>query len=232
MEPYAEVRAQYRFLETIINTVPSLLAVVDTEGRFRNFNRAVESASGLDDGSRIQGAHFWDVFISRQEREAMIDRFREAAPDYPEAEYENTFRDANDNERVIAWRTAPLLDENGNVVRIVAGGLDITDRKRRELDLQRQRDFANTVANTIPSYILITDQDGVVVPNGANRAFCDMLGGAIDVRSQLGVGTMFTVRLPYTDPHELSISRRSGSFSRTVADAARAAALRAGQVKV
>ena len=43
----AELRAQYRFLETIIDTAPSLLSVVDTEGRIRNFNHAVEIASGL-----------------------------------------------------------------------------------------------------------------------------------------------------------------------------------------
>ena len=52
----AELRAQYRFLETVINTAPSLLSVVDTEGRIRNFNRAVEVASGLDDRSRLEGA--------------------------------------------------------------------------------------------------------------------------------------------------------------------------------
>jgi PAS domain S-box-containing protein len=172
----AEVRAQYRFLETIINTVPSLLSVVDTEGRFRNFNRAVEVASGLDDRDRIDGAYFWDVFISDEEREAMIERFEAAAPDFAAAEYENIFTDAKGQERVIAWRTAPLVDEGGDVVRIVAGGIDITDRKRREVDLQRQRDFANTVADTIPSFIVIADRDGVIVPNGANRAFCDAFG--------------------------------------------------------
>ena len=176
----AEVRAQYRFLETIINTVPSLLSVVDTQGRFRNFNRAVEIASGLDDRERIDGAYFWDVFISQEEREAMIERFHQAAPDFLEAEYENGFRDATGQERVIAWRTAPLVDESGNVVRIVAGGIDITDRKHREVDLQRQRDFANTVADTIPSYIVITDREGRIVPNGANRAFCDAFGRRID----------------------------------------------------
>ena len=64
----AEVRAQYRFLETIINTAPSLLSVVDPEGRMRNFNRAVEVASGLDDRSRLEGAYFWDVFIDPDER--------------------------------------------------------------------------------------------------------------------------------------------------------------------
>ena len=56
----AELRAQYRFLETIIDTAPSLLSVVDTEGRIPNFNRAVEVASGLRDRARIEGRYFWE----------------------------------------------------------------------------------------------------------------------------------------------------------------------------
>ena len=77
---------------------------------------------------------------------------------------------------MIAWQTAPLVDQNGDVVRIVAGGIDITDRKHRELELQRQWDFATTVADTIPSFIVITDHDAVVARQGANRAFCDVFG--------------------------------------------------------
>jgi PAS domain S-box-containing protein len=176
----AELRAQYRFLETVVNTAPSLLSVVDTEGRIRNFNRAVEVASGYDDRSRIEGAYFWDVFIDPEERAAMIERFRQAAPDFPASEYENAFTDARGEDRVITWRTAPLLDAAGNVVRIIAGGIDITDRKRREVDLQRQRDFANTVADTIPSFIVITDHDATVVPFGANRAFCEATGRSLE----------------------------------------------------
>ncbi|MFY0530674.1 ATP-binding protein [Nannocystis pusilla] len=61
-----------------------------------------------------------------------------------------------------------------------------------------------------------------------SRAFCDMLGGTIEVTSQLGVGSAFTVRLPYMDPRELTTSRR-GVPAEVVA-AARAAALRAGLV--
>lgn len=172
----AELRAQYRFLETIIDTAPSLLSVVDTEGRIRNFNRAVEVASGLGGRSQVEGRYFWDVFIDPVEHEAMIQRFRDAAPDFPAAAYENVFTNALGEERVIAWQTAPLVDQNGDVVRIVAGGIDITERKHRELELQRQWDFATTVANTIPSFIVITDHDALVVPHGANRAFCDRFG--------------------------------------------------------
>ena len=175
----AELRAQYRFLETIIDTAPSLLTVVDTEGRIRNFNRAVEIASGLEGRTRVEGRHFWEVFIDPAEREAMIERFRAAAPDFPATEYENTFMNANGQERVIAWHSAPLLDESGDVVRVIAGGIDITERKRRELDLQRQRDFANAVADAIPSFIVIVDHDGAVVPAGANRAFLDAFSWAL-----------------------------------------------------
>ena len=176
----AELRAQYRFLETIINTAPSLLSVVDTEGRIRNFNRAVEIASGLDDRASIEGRFFWEVFIDPEEREAMIQRFRDASPSFPASEYENVFRNAQGHERVIAWQTAPLVDQNGDVVRIIAGGIDITDRKRREVELQRQWDFASTVANTIPSFIVVTDHDAVVVENGANRAFVETFGRSVE----------------------------------------------------
>ncbi|HET9288160.1 MAG TPA: PAS domain S-box protein [Gaiella sp.] len=176
----AELRAQYLFLQTIINTAPSLLSVVDTEGRIRNFNRAVEVASGIDDRNRIEGRYFWEIFIDPDEREEMIQRFRDAAPDYPPSEYENVFTDARGNERVIAWKTAPLVDQNGDVVRIIAGGIDITDRKRREVELQRQWNFASTVADTIPSFIVVTDHEAVVVQHGANRAFCDAFGRTLE----------------------------------------------------
>ena len=176
----AEIRAQYRFLATIIDTAPSLLAVVDTEGRIRNFNRAVEAASGLEDRSHIEGRYFWDIFIDPDERDAMVERFHAAAPSFVASAYENAFTNAQGQERVIAWHSAPLADEHGNVVRIIAGGIDITDRKRREVELQRQWDFANAVASTIPSFVVVTDHDARIVPHGANRAFCDAFAWQVE----------------------------------------------------
>ena len=70
----------------------------------------------------------------------MIGRFRALAPDFPPAEYENVFTNARGERLVIAWRSAPVLDDAGRVVRIVAGGLDITERRKRELELERERD--------------------------------------------------------------------------------------------
>jgi len=61
------------------------------------------------------------------------------------------------------------------------------------------------------------------------KAFTDMLGGAIEVQSKLGGGTVFIVRLPFVNPRDLSGSKRA--LSPEIANAARAAAIRAGLLK-
>jgi PAS domain S-box-containing protein len=135
----AELRAQYDYLSTIFDTAPSLLVTVDLEGRIRNLNSATVEASGLSGEAEVHGRFFWDVFIDPSEREAMIARFNAAAPRFPQSEYENVFTNARGERRVIYWRSAPVVDDTGNVVRIVAGGLDITDRKDQEEELRASR---------------------------------------------------------------------------------------------
>ncbi len=61
------------------------------------------------------------------------------------------------------------------------------------------------------------------------KAFTDMLGGSIEVQSQLGGGTVFIVRLPFIHPRDLSGSKRA--ISPEIAEAARRAAIRAGLLK-
>jgi PAS domain S-box-containing protein len=135
----AELRAQYELLVTVVDTAPSLLVLLDTEGRIQNQNRAVLEASGYEDEDLIRGQYFWEVFIDTGERTAMIERFRLAAPDFPPAEYENAFTNLRGEQRVIAWRSAPTKDESGRATGIVAGGIDITERKHQEVEIRASR---------------------------------------------------------------------------------------------
>jgi PAS domain S-box-containing protein len=180
----ADLRAQYGVLETIADTVPSLLVTIDTDGRIRNQNRAALELTCCRADEEVRGRFFWDVFIDANERDAVRERFAELAPDFPPRSYENTFTNARGEVRVIAWESAPVVDDNGAVVRIVAGGIDITERQRREHELQRERDITDTVLHAIPSLTVVVDDDGVIVdrddesPDWAavNTAFRDLLG--------------------------------------------------------
>ncbi len=127
----AQLRAQYEFLLAVVDTAPSLLVIVDVDGRIRHQNAAVLEATGYEDEEQVRGRFFWEVFIGDDERPAMRQRFFDAAPDFPPAEYENVFTNLRGEERVIAWRSAPVRDDSGAVVSIIAGGIDITERKRQ-----------------------------------------------------------------------------------------------------
>ncbi|MGI9111214.1 MAG: PAS domain S-box protein [Gaiellaceae bacterium] len=171
----AELRAQYDFLETIVNTAPSLLMSVDLEGRIANFNTACERASGFDDVEEIRNQYFWDVFIGPDERAAVRERFLRD-PEHLPSEYENAFVNRRGEELVIAWSTAPLRDEHGDVRNVICGGLDVTERKRRELELARERDFLRTLADATPSLLVVVDEDGTVVGNSVNKGFERTIG--------------------------------------------------------
>ena len=113
----------------------------------------------------------------------VIGRFHDSAPDFPAAEYENTFVNVRGERRVIAWRSAPVPGADGRVESIVAGGIDITERHQREQELQRERDATTTVLRAIPSLIVVLNVEGEIVDRdtdnpaaAVNQAFRETLG--------------------------------------------------------
>jgi PAS domain S-box-containing protein len=172
----AELRAEIRLAGALAETAPSLLSNVDTDGRMLKVNAATLEASGYASEDELRGKFFWDVFIDPEEREEMIARFIAAGPDYAPSEYENTFTNARGERLVIYWRSAPVLDEAGRVVSIVAGGLDVTERKRREEEAELRRSFLDAITDAIPSFLVIVDPDGIVMEGGVNPAFSQAFG--------------------------------------------------------
>jgi PAS domain S-box-containing protein len=179
----AEANAQFAFLRTLVETAPSLVIHVGTDGTIRNQNAAAVEAAGYDDEEIVRGRPFWDVFIAPEERDEVVARFRALAPDFEAGEYENAFTNARGERRVIFWRSAPVQNDAGVVTGIISGGIDITERRKRELELERERDATTTTLEAIPSIMVVLDRDGVMrdrdVDNprvGANRAFRQALG--------------------------------------------------------
>jgi PAS domain S-box-containing protein len=172
----AKLRAQIEFLETTVDTSPSLLCSLDREGRIVNLNLASTRASGYTDQEEVRWQTFWDVFVPLEEREESRARFEQAAPGHAAAAFEHTFVNRTGKELTIAWSTAPLADEQGNVRNVICGGLDITERRERELELEVERDFAGTVANTIPIFLVGVREDATVNDYGPNPAFEQQLG--------------------------------------------------------
>lgn len=174
----AELRSEVEYINTVTDTAPSLLSSIDPDGRIRNVNVAAARAAGYESREEVIGKYYWDVFIDPTERPAVIERFEALAPDYAPGEYENAFVNARGEPRVVYWNTAPLRDENGVVFAIVSGGVDITERRKRELELEREREIQSTVFESMPSIMVVLAPDGTIRDRdadnpsvGANHAF-------------------------------------------------------------
>ena len=86
---------------------------------------------------------------------------------------------------MIAWSTAPLLDESGNVRNIICGGLDVTERKRHEIELDRERDFLSKVGDITPSLLVVVDDEAKVVEDAVNESFRKTMGwGDLEMRGR------------------------------------------------
>jgi PAS domain S-box-containing protein len=130
----AALQAERDFLSTVTDTTPSLLCVIDPEGRVIHFNRAVEHATGLA-VERVRGRRFWDAFVPPEQADDFRSKVAQVA-----VEHENTIVDHHGVQRVIAWWSRPFVDEEGED-RYLLCGVDVTERKEyeREIHASRQR---------------------------------------------------------------------------------------------
>ena len=150
----AKLRAQVEFLETTVDTSPSLLCSLDREGRIANLNSAARRASGYADDEDVRWQAFWDVFVAPEEREDSRQRFAAAAPSHARADFEHTFVNQVGDELTIAWSTAPLLDQRGNMRNVICGGLDITERERQHQQLQASEERLQAAIEASPVAIV------------------------------------------------------------------------------
>ena len=104
---------------------------------------------------------FWERYVDPAEAErgaGLIERVvageigRRARPPLGDA--------ARGDRLLIAWTCTPLPQVDERTMFLISG-VDVTERKRREVELQRERDATTTVIQTIPSFIVVLDVDGV-----------------------------------------------------------------------
>jgi PAS domain S-box-containing protein len=131
---HTRLPADHELGAALVDTVQTLVCVLDREGRIVRFNGACERATGFIAGEVI-GRLAADTVIPPEELESflmLMDRIRDTRASSPEQGHWVT-RDGG--RRVVAWANRPLLDEDGEVRYIVTSGLDVTDSETATAEL-------------------------------------------------------------------------------------------------
>jgi PAS domain S-box-containing protein len=138
-EKVAELERERELLNSIANNAPSLLCLIDGDGRVRPFatNKAFERTLGYEP-HETGGAFFWDRYVPDGERADARDCILAAVRTGSTSEREGRWRQRDGTPIEVAWSCTPLPKIASGSVFLITG-TDITERKRHEEEVRRSR---------------------------------------------------------------------------------------------
>jgi PAS domain S-box-containing protein len=162
MAASAESERKYREL---VEQANSIILKMDTNGNITFFNEFAERFFGFSRheiiGRNVVGTIVPPTESSGRNLTKMIHDICTSTDDYQNNENENITRDGR---RVwIRWTNSPIKDERGNPVGALSVGNDISERKRMEEELRRERDFINTTLHALDALVVVLDRDSRIV---------------------------------------------------------------------
>jgi PAS domain S-box-containing protein len=142
-----ELRNERDFSNAVFDTAGALVAVFDREGRIIRFNHTCERITGFSH-EQVIGKEFWGLFLLQGEVEKVKTVFANLiAGDFPNKN-ENYWRTRENGNRLIEWYNTCICDNKGNVEYIISTGIDITDHRKAEMELERYRTHLEELVDT------------------------------------------------------------------------------------
>jgi len=124
------------FAAAVLDTVGSLVMVLDRQGRIVRFNKACQEITDYK-FSEVKDKYFWDLFLIPEEVEPVKAVFQQLLAGQFPNQYENYWLTKAGDRRLIAWSNTALVDRAGAVEYVIATGTDITDRQQASEALLR-----------------------------------------------------------------------------------------------
>jgi len=180
----AEARERERvFLNAIANEAPSLLCLIDDEGVLAPLasNKAFERMLEVDP-EETGGTVFWEQWIAPEESAEVRSLIGRVAAGETVGDHDSTWVSKSGRRLSVSWSCIRLPSIDDRRLLLVSG-VDVSERKQREVQLQRERDITGTLMQAIPSIVVVVDREGVIVDSGVdetragvNDAFRETLG--------------------------------------------------------
>jgi len=161
------------FAESLVNTAQTIILVLDINGRIVRFNPFMEELSGysLDE---VRGKDWFSTFLPARDRSRLRALFQEAVRDIQTKGNVNPIVTKDGREREIEWYDKTLKDVDGNIVGLLAVGMDITERKQAEEKARRESAKLGAMISSMEEGVVFADADNEIVE--VNDYFCRFVG--------------------------------------------------------
>jgi PAS domain S-box-containing protein len=136
--------------------VGALVVVLDRRGGIVFFNRACEEATGHA-AAEVEGRVFFDFLIPPEDIAGVRAVFAELQVGQFPNRHENDWIAKDGARRRIAWSNTAVLDKCGAVAFVIGTGLDVTERRKAEQQIERAKKEWEQTFDAVPDLIAIID---------------------------------------------------------------------------
>jgi formate hydrogenlyase transcriptional activator len=173
---FDELKASANKFRVMVDAIPTLAWCSLADGSIEFFNRRWHDYTGLSP----QEAHRWGwkVTIHPEDLEKSMDKWRALLGSGEPGELEARLRRYDGEYRWFLFRSEPLRDERGAIVRWYGTNTDIENLKRTEEKLRQDERELRRITDAIPQTIVIQSPDGI--PIYANQTVLDYTGLTIE----------------------------------------------------
>jgi PAS domain S-box-containing protein len=169
----AELNKQYEFTSMVLETVGSLVVVMDPAGVITLWNRACVDLTGYTAVEAI-GRPIWDFMLPGDETNHARQDFGRRITDHFPFHFENQWVSCSGEVRLIEWNNNFILDPDGQVRFIIDTGQDVTHKKQMEMALADSEKLFRSMFEQAALGILIADPHAKLLD--FNQRLCDMFG--------------------------------------------------------
>jgi len=152
------LRIQKRFSDTLFETAPAVVLLLDRNGRITGINPYLERVSGYS-GKEVLGKYWFEAFTPKDGQPAGSEFLHDVSGEAADARTTKAIITKKGEQRQIEWRGTTLSDAAGKIVGYLNVGHDITERIEQEKAVQRAEQEADRARNVKSRFLKTASND-------------------------------------------------------------------------
>lgn len=138
---------------TLVESANAIIAVIDRNGVMVNINPYGERFCGYSQEEIASEPYFWSRFLPSQMRDKVTGIISNAREGNIIESFQNAWVSKEGDERMFEWSNALVKDENGQMQYVTTIGIDITEQKERQLELEKAKEAAEAAAKAKSDFL-------------------------------------------------------------------------------
>ncbi|MCD4669390.1 MAG: PAS domain S-box protein, partial [Actinomycetia bacterium] len=160
LERTSQLMKEKKFSNTIIKASPAFIVAINGDGKLLLMNKSMLNTLGYTKKEAI-GSNYIIKFVPESDREMLSKIFNKITNKHQSTFNENRVLTKDGRGLLIEWYSQPVLDNDGKLDFFIFIGIDITERKKTQENLEKsyiklQKTLKDTI-DTLASIIEIRD---------------------------------------------------------------------------